>query len=187
MGSRAYYEANRDKVREAQRVFRAANREKTAARRRAYSEANAERIRARDRERYRANRDAHLARMADYHATNPERVAEHKRRYYNANVADHRERQRAYDAANPDKRRDRMARYRARKAAAPLVEVIDRGAIIARDKSTCHLCGKRVPRSRIHLDHIVPLARGGEHTAANLAVSHGLCNQRKGDRADIQS
>jgi 5-methylcytosine-specific restriction endonuclease McrA len=30
------------------------------------------------------------------------------------------------------------------------------------------------------MDHVVPLARGGDHLYSNVAVSHPLCNRRKG-------
>jgi 5-methylcytosine-specific restriction endonuclease McrA len=32
----------------------------------------------------------------------------------------------------------------------------------------------------MHLDHIVPLARGGEHSYANTQPAHPTCNRRKG-------
>lgn len=186
MGTTAYYQANREKVRADPRAYREANRALIATQRRAYFDANADRIRERDRERYRANRELHLQRAAAYHAANPEKVAAHKRRYLDANRDEHRERRRAYDAANPEKKRERTARYRARALAAPVVEAIDRAAIVARDKSICHLCGEPVGADDLHLDHVVPLSRGGEHTAENLRVAHGICNQRKGDRVDTR-
>lgn len=60
----------------------------------------------------------------------------------------------------------------------------DRAYIIDRDNRRCHLCGKRVPPGVVlHIDHIVPLAAGGEHSRANGAVSCAPCNFRKGARA----
>jgi len=46
---------------------------------------------------------------------------------------------------------------------------------------TCHICGKKVRRDRIQLDHLIPLSKGGPHTYENLAVSHPYCNQSRGD------
>jgi 5-methylcytosine-specific restriction endonuclease McrA len=43
------------------------------------------------------------------------------------------------------------------------------------------ICGEVIPEgSSWHLDHIVPIARGGGHTWENVAVSHATCNIRKG-------
>lgn len=59
---------------------------------------------------------------------------------------------------------------------------VDRQAIIDRDQSRCYLCGKVCLPHQIHLDHIVPLARGGAHRADNLAVACAQCNIMKGAR-----
>jgi 5-methylcytosine-specific restriction endonuclease McrA len=53
--------------------------------------------------------------------------------------------------------------------------------IIARDKSTCYLCGKVCEKHEIHLDHVIPLSRGGEHTIDNIKVACATCNLRKRD------
>ncbi|NKS42290.1 HNH endonuclease [Rhodococcus hoagii] len=61
--------------------------------------------------------------------------------------------------------------------------------IIARDQPPCHICGDPIDYNAGHLDplsfqidHITPIARGGEDTLDNLAASHRGCNRDKGDR-----
>ena len=61
--------------------------------------------------------------------------------------------------------------------------------VFQRDKWRCHLCGKKVPRTATapdprapSLDHVVPLALGGTHTRANVALAHLGCNIAKGTR-----
>lgn len=76
-----------------------------------------------------------------------------------------------------DKRRD--DRRRARLAGAEY-ERVDRGEIIRRDNSTCYLCSTKLALAEIHLDHVIPLARGGSHTASNLRVACAKCNLAKG-------
>lgn len=69
-------------------------------------------------------------------------------------------------------------------------EVIDPAVVAERDGHRCHLCGDKVdgrikwphPKSG-SVDHIVPLAHGGEHTYANVALAHLGCNLSKGARA----
>lgn len=75
---------------------------------------------------------------------------------------------------------------RARKAKAR-VEVFARREIYERDKWTCHLCRKKVHRKKVAphpmsptLDHVIPLADGGEHSRANVRTAHFLCNAIKG-------
>jgi 5-methylcytosine-specific restriction endonuclease McrA len=41
---------------------------------------------------------------------------------------------------------------------------------------------KKVDPANWHLDHVVPLSRGGEHSYANVQVAHPFCNLSKGPR-----
>lgn len=71
-----------------------------------------------------------------------------------------------------------VLRYRARRRDL-FVEHVDLLVVLRRDAETCHLCGEAVDLSAWQLDHVVPLALGGPHCYANVAVSHPLCNQSK--------
>lgn len=80
------------------------------------------------------------------------------------------------------------ARRRASKRGAT-VEDISRTSIAIRDKWICQLCGKRVNKDlkgphpmSASLDHIVPIALGGDHTRANCQLAHLGCNCSKGAR-----
>lgn len=57
-----------------------------------------------------------------------------------------------------------------------------RALIIQRDGLTCRICLLPVERDDVHVDHIVPAARGGSISPENLQVTHSLCNIRKGHR-----
>jgi hypothetical protein len=57
-----------------------------------------------------------------------------------------------------------------------------RRLVIRRDGLVCHLCGGAVERCDVHIDHVIPWSLGGETVAANLKVSHSVCNIRKGNR-----
>jgi 5-methylcytosine-specific restriction endonuclease McrA len=46
----------------------------------------------------------------------------------------------------------------------------------------CGICGDLVAFDAMHADHIVPLARGGEHSYANTQAAHPRCNMSKGAR-----
>lgn len=56
-----------------------------------------------------------------------------------------------------------------------------------RDGWRCGLCGRKVnpdgkgPR-RPSLDHVIPLSRGGDHSLANVQISHYFCNLSKHNR-----
>lgn len=54
--------------------------------------------------------------------------------------------------------------------------------ILIRDRHTCQYCGKRLPRSKLNLDHVAPRSRGGKTTWENVVTSCHHCNRRKGGR-----
>lgn len=43
----------------------------------------------------------------------------------------------------------------------------------------CHYCGVKVSGSNIHLDHVVPVSRGGAHASFNWVISCPQCNTSK--------
>ena len=47
---------------------------------------------------------------------------------------------------------------------------------------TCYYCKQTVNIDDFHLDHGIPLSRGGSHSIDNLFPAHGSCNLSKKDR-----
>ena len=43
----------------------------------------------------------------------------------------------------------------------------------------CWVCGEHVEHAAATLEHIHPLSEGGNSHAANLAISHELCNNQR--------
>lgn len=76
----------------------------------------------------------------------------------------------------------RKHRERARK----IVTLTMRYQILARDRFRCQACGNSPatdPACKLHVDHVVPFARGGRTTAGNLRALCAACNIGKSDRA----
>lgn len=85
----------------------------------------------------------------------------------------------SYRAANLDKLADKEAKRRAIKVAAT-VEPVSRAEVWSRGAGQCWLCGKPVTLRGMHVDHAVPLSRGGAHSYANCRPACAGCNLRKG-------
>lgn len=84
------------------------------------------------------------------------------------------------------------ARRRALLASAR-VDKVDPHAVHERDGWRCHLCSKltdrrvSVPHPKAPtLDHLIPLAAGGDHSYVNVATAHFSCNTRRQDRGTAQ-
>ncbi|MEV7840190.1 HNH endonuclease [Streptomyces albidoflavus] len=83
------------------------------------------------------------------------------------------------------------ARRRMRILDASQGEVFAPAAVHARNGWTCQLCHEPIdpdvawpdPMSP-SIDHVIPLARGGEHSMGNVQSAHLGCNSSKGDRVD---
>lgn len=121
-------------------------------------------------------------------------------------VKDNKENKIAYDKEYSSKNRDRYnecqrkyAKTDSGKASQSVRRTLRRERIIITDDSTitkdalvelfieqnnkCFHCGivldKETPRA-IHLDHIIPLSKGGQHTLSNVKWSCADCNMKKG-------
>lgn len=57
-----------------------------------------------------------------------------------------------------------------------------REQIAIRDHFTCQICGKYMPDGvGLHIDHIIPVSKGGKSIPSNLRVLCSKCNGRKSD------
>jgi len=72
---------------------------------------------------------------------------------------------------------------------AAMRERFDPLEVYERDGWACGLCHQPVNRKLAwpdplspSLDHVVPLAAGGDHSRANTQLAHWICNVRKGAR-----
>ena len=106
-----------------------------------------------------------------------------------------RQRERAWAAANPEAVRDqrRLATNRRERKARENGQVpYTRRSILERDDYNCYLCGEKVDLSAPHqvgqpgweryphLDHVIPLSKGGPDAPDNVRTSHASCNIAKG-------
>jgi 5-methylcytosine-specific restriction endonuclease McrA len=96
-----------------------------------------------------------------------------------------------WDQANPDSLTEKTNRRRARKLQVE-VEKFTQNQVLETYGTACHICqgdiDLKAPRRTnikgfefgLHIDHVVPLAKGGSHTLANSRPAHAICNLKKG-------
>lgn len=89
----------------------------------------------------------------------------------------------------PHRKTSKQARNVKRRAIKRNAKTGDRRAIAAIYKRAaskasikCYLCRNRIPIGKRHVDHIIPLSKGGSHSPENLAIACAFCNVSKGNK-----
>ena len=166
-------------------AWRANNREKHRAYSAAYRTAHPEEERA-CKAAYRAahpgsNRTASAAWARKWRAQHPEEVRIRSAAYRAAHAEENRARLAAWRAAHPGRNRVSEQRRRARKRGALINDftTVQWRELQATFDHRCAYCGKRA-KGHLTIDHITPLAKGGNHTLTNIVPACRKCNCRKG-------
>jgi 5-methylcytosine-specific restriction endonuclease McrA len=166
------------------RAYRMAHKEQVAAKDAAYYRAHTEECRARIDAYNDTHREEIRAKRIAYHQTHRDQENESARLWYVANRENRKDRQSMYQAAyhQTHKETDRAKKGRrlAMLRGVSSTERIDRGQVFERDHGICHICKLAVDPKHWHMDHIVPLSKGGAHVMANVSVAHPRCNRSKG-------
>lgn len=104
-----------------------------------------------------------------------------------ANREKMREKSRKWERANPEKSRAKSARRKARKfnASGSYTAEDVRIQVCAQTDSKgrliCWWCDKPI-KGKYHVDHRIPLNKGGLNSARNICVAHEKCNLSKSDK-----
>lgn len=147
-----------------------------------YRKANAAKFRERDRKRYWANRKENIERVRVYYEANRELVLERGRQWRKNNLEYTRQRARQYRQNHPEQVRVDSRRRRARKRGSGGNHTAgDIRIIYERQGGRCWWCGEDC-KDDYHVDHRIPLSKGGSNGPGNLVISCPTCNLSKGTR-----
>lgn len=163
---------------ERDRIYRAAHNDQRTEQMREWRSANPERNRANSRARYAANPERGRQVARAWSAANRERHRQRNQDWRAANPAY----KRAYRAANPEMTRAHNHTRRARKlGAGGSHSSMDITRQYKAQRGRCYYaaCGYSKLGETYHVDHIVPLSRGGSDAPENLVIACPRCNQSK--------
>lgn len=172
---RLYYENNKEEILKRMSIYREENKDKVKEQKRIEYENNREKYLLRRKTYYRENRAEILKEMKLYQKENRERIAEYKRNYSIKNRHILAKKARVYAKNNAESFRERNARRKALLRQNKVGEV-DYEKILKRDGLFCYLCGSDIDDGDYHMDHVIPLSRGGSHSMENIKVTHARCN-----------
>ena len=137
-----------------------------------------------------ANPDKAKAAQKAWRQANRDRHRKNGQRWYFSNPARQRELAERWEQKNPDRYRDTRAatsqRRRARKkGAAGKHNADDANSILTAQGYRFAYCKDDLRKKQRHLDHILPLVRGGSNDKANLQWLCAACNLAKGAKHPI--
>lgn len=175
------------KTKEAQREYDKAyyerNRAKILARKKEYYASNQESILVKKHEYYLANREEKQAYNRAYYARYASKLNLLNRQWYENNREQALEAARRYRKNNPDKVN---ACFKAcdhnRRNAPGRITAADIKDALDCSEGRCPYCLDKLVHGQIHIDHVVPLSRGGHNTRSNIVACCADCNLRKNDK-----
>ncbi len=170
--------SERDRNRALQLLWRHLNQERKRKQDYAYRKRNPEKVRGYQRKYFLKNKD----RIADYNKVYAKTKNRRDvcRKYYQSNKGECDRRTKLWESQNPGIKVHYASVRRARKKASETRDAKEKiREIRSREKNACLYCGKIVTRKNLHIDHYIPLSKGGTHSADNLVPSCDKCNLSK--------
>ena len=114
-------------------------------------------------------------RSLEWAKQNPERIKENQKKFR---------------AVHPEVGREHKRRRRARKLANGY-EIYTEEQVLDTYGTNCHICAEPIDleasrstgaegwEKGLHIDHVIPISKGGPDTLGNVRPAHGLCNLEK--------
>lgn len=132
-----------------------------------YRVTNSGKVKESQQRHYARNKDQIKYTVRQYREENLEKVKRTKRRHYQENTE-------VYRAS----RQNRRAR---RRSNGGHISTAEWQSVLDRFNGKCAKCGSA---DNIHMDHVVPLAKGGKHSPDNIQPLCQTCNLRKGVKVE---
>lgn len=177
----------------ASRRWRAAHKEANRAASAAYRAKHLEASRLRTREYMREKLNDPVARQANkdrsfkWRESYPDKAASSHRKYYVSNRNEIIEKNKRYREANKEMYLMYGRLYKAKKrASGEYVHPSFIGLLLSEQGAACACCDASFSSFEYHVDHVVPISRGGEHKHENLQLLCDTCNRRKAARSLMQ-
>jgi 5-methylcytosine-specific restriction endonuclease McrA len=190
--NKIYRAKNREKVNAAKREWASKNKDKISFYDKSYRENNKQKLAIVSKKWYEANKDTVNAKAKIYRMENKDKKAAADKRWSAANRDKTRAASKRWRERNPEKaklvRQNNEAKnpFRARlKQQKRRQRIKENGLFVVTQQDAkkllsglCFYCGG--PSE--HIDHVVPVARGGSHSIGNLVGACQRCNQSKGSK-----
>ena len=174
--AKEYSLKNKEKIREKNKNYVERNKEEVKRKKKAYREANKEQIRIQTKEYRDKNKEAVSLRTKSYRERNKDKVRRTTRVYYDKNIDVIKNRNKEYCKNNKDKAKiysqNRRSRLNGNNGKFTKKDI---DFIIKFQSNLCFYCDKDIS-DNYHIDHFVPISKGGSNNPENLVISCPQCN-----------
>jgi 5-methylcytosine-specific restriction endonuclease McrA len=164
---RKYKASHREVLHARGKIYRDAHKTEARAKRKEYWLANMQKMKALSKAWRQRNREKDRQRFRAYIKAHPDKLREYRRRWAQKSKLAHR-------AINALRRTQKVCD----ESQKPLVQKFY-ALVRSKPYVKCYWCGEKISGSEIHVDHVIALAKGGNHAIENLAASCAPCNQSK--------
>lgn len=173
------YNENKEKFAERNKQRYIKNREKMLEYAKQYRNNNKEKLYELNKQYRNNNKESLVERKKQYYNKNIDKILKNHSQYYNDNKEKALKYRKQYVISNPEKIREFNRNRRAREKNAPGKNTRhDIAQLLVLQKSKCAVCRCSI-NNCYHVDHIVPLAKGGSNDKFNLQLLCQPCNQSK--------
>lgn len=196
-----YRKENKDKIRESAKKHYINNREKRIKQNKQWALDNIEKLTQYKKDYYQENKEYLTNKNRTYFNKNKDQLLIQQKEYYNKNKKNILEKSKEYRIKNKDKIRKRMIDYsktvshkiskrtsnhlRNTKIRATNDKTINKLSLIElmnRQNNKCYYCNTDLDITKkfsVHLDHFIPINKGGTHSINNVVWSCKKCNLSK--------
>ena len=180
-----YRQAHKEELLQKQRASYAAHKDEINARRRQDKAKEKNRERMRQYRQTSKNKAYAKDQKAQYYQSHRIEALEKRRQYYEANKEEINADRRQYRKEHPEElsgidRAHKHKRKAQKKAVGGSYTPQQIQEQLKRQKARCHYC--KVKLEKYHVDHVIPLARGGSNDIHNIVLACPTCNMHKHDK-----
>lgn len=189
---------NIESIKEKDKIYRMKNREHLNQKSKKYAEKNADSIREYKKRYYQKNAETIKERTRKNQKENIEYKRQKDRDYYKNNSDTVKQRVKKWVQENKEARRQIAWRGNVKRRSYKYhvnFTKLDRKRILDRDDWVCQCCGIDVhdksganwnTHDKAHIDHIIPISKGGDSKPYNLRTLCRTCNLTKSNKEDEQ-
>ena len=174
-----HYEKNRENLLKKSQEWKDKNREHHNKTSRQYRDKNREIIIKKKKEYYLKNKENHLQVCKEWAFENKEKLKEYKSEYYLKNKEMLILKSNEYRKTEQGKIVKRNSNHKRRTLTKNGDVTTQQLKELYSTVKNCYWCNTKLNKNNTHLDHFMPLSKGGLHTIDNLVLSCSYCNLQK--------